>query len=109
MGPIARFFAVLPQESFAEVTAQRDATPAADPRQQALSVEDRRAFAREYTRDNGPLGAIALSFLIPAEQAAKAIAPVPSRTGFHNPLESIGGGYAGILQGLNDRGLFGSR
>lgn len=115
MGPLASFFAGLPQESFAEVRRRRD-EPGAD--QQRLALEDRRAFAREFTRDNPVLGPIAIGILAPVEQAVKAVVPdrvlqsgdAPiSRSGSSNPVESVGAAWSGVLQGLNDRGLFGSR
>lgn len=109
-GPIARrWLDQLPQESFADIVRQRDALPNDDPRQKPLSIEDRRAFAREYTREHGMLGGLAMGLLAPAEQVAKAVLPVPSRSGFHEPLASIGAGWTGVIQGLDDRGLFGGR
>jgi hypothetical protein len=114
MGPIGRFFAGLPQDDFNAVRAARE-VPGAD--QARLAVEDRRAFSREFVRENPVLGPLAIGILAPAEQVAKAaMSLVPTaeaaprvlgRSGFSNPLESVGAAYTGALQGLNDRGLFG--
>jgi hypothetical protein len=108
---------MLPQESFDQVRAARNA-PGAD--QSRLAIEDRRAFAREFTRERPVLGPLAIAILAPLEQVAKGVAApfIPalnamrpdapiSRSGFANPVENVGGAYAGVLQGLNDRGLFG--
>lgn len=115
MGPLARFFAGLPQDSFEEVRRQRE-QPGAD--QARLAVEDRRAFAREFTRNNPVLGPLALMFAVPGEQVVKGAMslagakpgdPYFGRSGFTNPIESVGAGFTGVLQGLNDRGLFSPR
>jgi hypothetical protein len=75
-------------------------------------------------RENIPQG-VALAAMAPLEQVGKAAIATPgigpiaetvlkglglyegSRSGFHNPAATIGGTWAGALQGLNDRGLFG--
>jgi len=115
----------LPQTSFNEVRAQRVAAGDNQELQRRLSHEDRRAFAREQVRDNGLFGAAGLAVSIPAEQAAKALVAAPvlgpavekvlesiglsarGRSGFHEPGVAISAGYSGLLQGLDDRGVFG--
>lgn len=125
LGAIARkWVEQLPQETFAQVSAARNALPADDPRQKPLSIEDRRAVTREMTRESLPAG-LAMAAVVPAEQAAKAVMAAPvigpvaegilkaagvyqgSRSGFHDPMATIGGTWAGLAQGLSDRGMLG--
>jgi len=89
-----------PQTDFDTVRRMRE-LPGAD--QEWLSMEDRRAFAREFTRDTYGLGAIPMAAMVPLEQVYKAVRP-QGRSGFHNPAASVGAGYTGILQGLFDLG-----
>lgn len=112
----------MPQTTFAEVRRMRDEAEDDRAAQRRLALEDRRAFAREFTRDHGPLAAAVLAPLIPAEVAVKGAAtlarpvvdrvapgllsPVLGRSGFNHPLRALGAGYTGLLQGLNDRGWF---
>lgn len=99
----------LPQTSFNEVRAQRAAAGGDLEAQRRLSLEDRRAYARDYLQERGSSAALGMALAIPGEQAVKALGfgDSGSRSGFHDPVGSIKAGYDGILQGLDDNGMFG--
>ena len=106
VGPLLRqWLDQLPQDKFWEVRRKRE-QPGAD--QQKLALEDRRAYSREITRDNGMLGALNMAVAVPGEQVVKAFTQ-SGRSGYFNPLANIGAGYTGIVQGLDDNGWFGRR
>jgi len=128
MGPIAQMLLqvgksaarnMADQRSLPEIRDLRDQPENASvEKQRELAPADRRAFSRYVTKEEGPLGAMAMLLLAPAEQGFKAVATPAmnamtppdapySRSGFSNPIENIGASYAGVLQGLNDRGMFG--
>jgi hypothetical protein len=52
------------------------------------------------------LGALNMAVSVPGEQLVKAIRP-SGRSGYFAPLANIGAGYTGIIQGLDDNGMFG--
>lgn len=91
---------------FAEVRRQREQAATLDA-QRLLALEDRRAFAREYVRDNPLTGLPAMAILPPAEQAYKGINHLLGRqigrSGFFAPLANIGAAYQGALEGLATR------
>lgn len=86
-------------QTFDDVRAARDALPADDPRQQGLAMEDRRTFAREWTRDTKGLAGISLLVAVPLEAAYKATVGA-GRSGRTEFLPTVGAGYTGIWQGL---------
>lgn len=108
-----------------------NADPALKARQQHLQMLERQDYNRDMVKNErlglgGTGEALALSILTPGEQVVKGIGyglpqvpgpfgaiqhmarkVLPSRSGYAHGLETVGAGYAGILQGLNDKGLFG--
>jgi hypothetical protein len=110
VGPLFRqWLDQLPQDKFWETRRARAQAPQTAEAQQPLALEDRRSYAREFTRDHGLLGAANMVFAVPGEQVAKAAGYRQGRAGFFDPLANIGAGYTGIIQGLDDNGWFGRR
>ena len=110
VGPLFRqWLDQLPQDKFWETRRARAQAPQTAEAQQPLALEDRRSYAREFTRDYGLLGAANMAFAVPGEQVAKAAGYRQGRAGFFDPLANIGAGYTGIVQGLDDNGWFGRR
>lgn len=92
--------------SFDEVRAARERTKNPED-QKKLALEDRRAFAREYVRDNPITGIPAMAVLPPLEMAYKggraALGMDPGgRSGFFDPMANIGAGWTGMGQGAMD-------
>lgn len=92
---------------FVEVRRLRDKAKTLE-EQRLLALEDRRAFAREYTQDRPFIGPFSIALLAPAEQAYKAVQHARGRqvgrSGFFAPLANIGAAYQGIAEGLATRG-----
>jgi hypothetical protein len=110
IGPVMRsWLDQLPQQAFWETRRARDQADQGQEAQQPLALEDRRSYAREFTRDYGLLGAANMALAVPGEQVVKAAGYRQGRAGFFDPLANIGAGYTGIIQGLDDNGWFGRR
>jgi hypothetical protein len=110
LGPVMRkWLDQLPQDKFWETRRKREHADQGQEAQQPLALEDRRSYAREITRDHGMLGALNMAVAVPGEQVVKAAGYRQGRAGFFDPLANIGAGYTGILQGLDDNGMFGRR
>ncbi len=104
LNPVERLLAPFRESAktgldFATVRAMRDKATTLE-QQRYLALQDRRAFAREYVRDNPVTGPLAILFLSPAEQVVKAAGFRRGRSGFFAPLANIGAGYTGALEGL---------
>jgi hypothetical protein len=88
---------------FALVRAMRERARTLE-EQQALALEDRRAFAREYVQANPVTGSVAMAVLPPAEQVYKGVNALfgrqVGRSGYFAPLANIGAAYQGALEGL---------
>lgn len=98
----------LPQTSFNQVRTLRAAAGDDQMAQNELAREDRRSYARDYINENGPGKALGLAVSIPAEQILKyfELGPSKGRSEF-DPAGQIKAGYQGIIQGLDDAGMFG--
>lgn len=92
--------------SFQQVRGQRERAKTLE-EQQLLALEDRRAFAREYTQARPIVGPFSMMLLAPAEQVYKGAQALRGkkvgRSGFFDPLANIGAAYQGTLEGLATR------
>lgn len=70
--------------------------------QQKLALNEHRAFAREWTKENPLLAAPSLAFAIPAYTLAKATGAI-KKTRSPASLDEIIAGYQGIWEGLTSK------
>ena len=93
-------------QDFQAIREQRERAKTLD-EQRLLALEERRAFAREYARDNPVRGIISMLLLAPGEQAYKGAQHLRGRevgrSGFFAPLANIGAAYQGVAEGLVTR------
>lgn len=93
--------------SFDEVRRQRELAKTLE-EQRLLALEDRRAFAREYTQEHPFIGPFSMMVLAPGEQVYKGVQHLRGkeigRSGLFAPLANIGATYQGALEGLAIRG-----